>query len=50
MHRRDFVKSAAVAAFIVALGQKVTFATNSGRIPYRVLGNTGEKVSLLGIG
>src|SRR6202051_897319 len=50
MHRRDFVKSAAAAAFIVSLGQKVTFATRPGQIPYRVLGHTGEKVSLLGIG
>jgi uncharacterized protein len=50
MHRRDFVKSAAAAAFIVSLGQKVTFATDTGRIAYRVLGHTGENVSLLGIG
>src|SRR3984957_16425852 len=51
MHRRDFVKSGAAAAFIVSLGQKVTCGTtNSGRIPYRILGHTGEKVSLLGIG
>jgi len=50
MHRREFIKSAGAAAFIMSLGQKLTFATTPGQIPYRVLGHTGEKVSLLGIG
>jgi uncharacterized protein len=50
MQRREFIKSAAVAAFVMSLGQKTTFASPSGRIPYRVLGHTGEKVSLLGLG
>ena len=50
MQRREFIKSAAVAAFVMSLGQKTTFASTSGRIPYRVLGHTGEKVSLLGLG
>jgi predicted aldo/keto reductase-like oxidoreductase len=50
MHRREFIKAAAAAAFISALGQRLTFASTSGQIPYRILGHTGEKVSLLGIG
>jgi uncharacterized protein len=50
MHRREFIKSAAAAAFVMSLGQKSTFASTAGQIPYRTLGHTGEKVSLLGIG
>jgi uncharacterized protein len=50
MHRREFIKSAAAAAFVISLGQKSTFASTPGQIPYRILGHTGEKVSLLGIG
>ena len=34
----------------MSLGQKLTLANTPGQIPYRVLGHTGEKVSLLGIG
>jgi diketogulonate reductase-like aldo/keto reductase len=50
MHRREFIKAATAAAFFASLGQKLTFAESRGGIPYRVLGHTGEKVSLLGIG
>src|ERR1700730_8445204 len=50
MHRREFIRSTAAAAFIMSLGQKLTLANTPGQIPYRVLGHTGEKVSLLGIG
>jgi aryl-alcohol dehydrogenase-like predicted oxidoreductase len=50
MHRREFIKSAAVVAFVMSLGQKSTFASTPGQIPYRILGHTAEKVSLLGIG
>ena len=50
MHRREFIKSAAAATFVMSLGQKSTFASTAGQIPYRILGHTGEKVSLLGIG
>jgi uncharacterized protein len=50
MHRREFIKSAAAAAFVMSLGQKSTFASTAGQIPYRILGHTEEKVSLLGIG
>jgi predicted aldo/keto reductase-like oxidoreductase len=50
MHRREFIKSAAAAALVMSLGQKSTFASTPGQTPYRILGHTGEKVSLLGIG
>jgi aryl-alcohol dehydrogenase-like predicted oxidoreductase len=50
VHRREFIKAATAAAFLGSLGQKLTFGNTSGGMPYRVLGHTGEKVSLLGIG
>jgi predicted aldo/keto reductase-like oxidoreductase len=50
IHRRDFIKTAAAAAFVASLGQKLSFAAAPGAMPYRVLGHSGEKVSLLGIG
>jgi predicted aldo/keto reductase-like oxidoreductase len=50
MHRRQFLKAATAAAFYASLGQKLTFAADTGGMPYRTLGHTGEKVSLLGIG
>jgi aryl-alcohol dehydrogenase-like predicted oxidoreductase len=50
MHRREFIRAATAAAFYASLGQKLTFADHAGDMPYRVLGHTGEKVSLLGIG
>jgi predicted aldo/keto reductase-like oxidoreductase len=50
MHRREFIKTATAAAFIASLGKKLSFAADSGGMPYRVLGHTGAKVSLLGIG
>ncbi len=50
MHRRRFIKTAAAAALVASLGQRFTFAARSGDMPYRMLGRTGVKVSLLGIG
>ena len=50
MHRRDFIRAAAATAFITSLGQAPTFAASTGGIPYRTLGHTGRKVSLVGIG
>ena len=50
MHRRDFIRTAAAAAFVASLGKVRTFAATSGGIPYRTLGHTGRKVSLVGIG
>ena len=50
MHRREFIRTAAATAFITSLGQRLTFAAPPGDVPMRVLGHTGEKVSLVGIG
>ena len=50
MHRRDFIRAAAAGALIASLGEKMSFAATTGSMPYRVLGRTGEKVSLLGLG
>jgi predicted aldo/keto reductase-like oxidoreductase len=50
MQRREFIKAAAAAAFVASLGEKLTFAETTGGMPYRILGHTGEKVSLLGVG
>jgi aryl-alcohol dehydrogenase-like predicted oxidoreductase len=48
MDRRDFLKSASVAAGVVA-GEPLLHAS-SGAMLYRVLGRTGERVSALGLG
>ena len=49
MKRRDFLKTAAATAVISSFADKLTYAAE-GSIPYRTLGHTGEKVSLVGIG
>jgi len=49
MDRRDFLKSAAAATAATSLGAKLSGAAQKS-IPYRNLGRTGEKVSLVGIG
>jgi uncharacterized protein len=49
MDRRDFLKKAAAATVITSLGNKLSHA-KAGSFPYRTLGHTGEKVSLIGIG
>jgi predicted aldo/keto reductase-like oxidoreductase len=50
MHRREFIRAATAAAFFTSLGQRVGFAATPGDVPRRVLGHTGERVSMLGIG
>src|SRR6185437_4608310 len=50
MTRRDFVGLAAGTTVIACLSDKIDAASASGDIPYRTLGHTGEKVSLVGIG
>ena len=50
MDRRDFIRAASVAAFYASLGRSLTFAAESGGIPTRALGHTGEHISILGIG
>lgn len=52
--RREFVRLSAAAAAMLALGPRVRAAAPAveprGGIPYRTLGRTGEKVSLIGLG
>lgn len=48
MDRRDFLKKAAGTTALASLGSKLYGAADS--FPQRVLGHTGEKVSLIGIG
>ena len=51
MKRREFLKSAALAAFATAASGPVpAHAADNGQIPYRTLGRTGAKTSLVGIG
>jgi predicted aldo/keto reductase-like oxidoreductase len=50
MHRREFIRTAAASAIMASVGQKFAQAASPGEVPYRVLGHTGEKVSLVGIG
>jgi uncharacterized protein len=49
MDRRDFLKSAAVTTVVTSLGSKVSYGA-ADSFPHRVLGHTGEKVSLIGLG
>jgi len=49
MYRRDFLKQAAVATLATSLGPKLTQSADSS-VPYRTLGRSGEKVSLIGLG
>jgi predicted aldo/keto reductase-like oxidoreductase len=49
MDRRDFLKKAAATSVVTSLGTKMSRGA-AGAFPYRVLGHTGEKVSLLGLG
>jgi uncharacterized protein len=49
MDRRDFLKKMAVAGTVTSLADKLAHAANSA-VPYRTLGRTGEKVSMVGIG
>jgi predicted aldo/keto reductase-like oxidoreductase len=49
MYRRDFLKKAAATSIVTSLANKFSPAAASP-IPYRTLGHTGEKVSMVGIG
>jgi predicted aldo/keto reductase-like oxidoreductase len=51
--RRDFLRGAATAASAAALAEQVIAQTSSGSgsgIPTRILGRTGARVSIIGIG
>ncbi len=48
--RRDFLGLAAASIFLANAGQQTTPPESRNGIPYRTLGRTGEKVSLIGLG
>ena len=48
--RREFLAVAAVTAVTATWGKNMWGVETKGGIPYRTLGRTGEKVSLVGIG
>ena len=50
MERREFIKSAAGAAFASVVGVPQQAFAATGEIPRRTLGRTGAKVSIVGIG
>jgi uncharacterized protein len=49
MDRRDFLKKAAVTTVVTSLGSNLSYSV-ADSFPHRVLGHTGEKVSLIGLG
>jgi predicted aldo/keto reductase-like oxidoreductase len=49
MDRRRFIQAAAATAFTTSLHQRLAHASDQA-IPTRVLGRTGEKVSIVGLG
>lgn len=50
MKRRDFLKAAIAGAIIPAILRGRSAAESHGEMPYRTLGRTGEKISVLGLG
>ncbi len=50
MDRRRFLQTAAATTLMISLSKKVSHAAETGTIPTRVLGRTGEKVSMVGLG
>jgi len=49
--RRGFLGSSLAASFVMGLGMENSWAAeNRNGIPYRALGHTGEKVSIIGLG
>jgi uncharacterized protein len=49
MDRRDFLKTVAATTVASSLGSKYSGADDRS-VPYRTLGRTGERVSMVGIG
>ena len=53
MDRRKFIKAAAAASVATSLSDRVTLgsdSSSSGTLPFRTLGRSGEKVSIVGLG
>lgn len=50
MDRRKFLKAAAATTVMTSLSKNLSHATDTGSLPTRVLGRTGEKISMVGLG
>ncbi len=50
MDRRTFLQTAAATTLMSSLGKKLAHAANTNTVPTRVLGHTGEKISMVGLG
>src|SRR5487761_1789179 len=50
MKRREFLRTATATAVASVIAAKTGEAETKDGIPYRVLGHTGEKLSLVGVG
>ena len=50
MHRRRFLQTAAATALMTSLSRKFSDAAETATVPTRVLGRSGEKVSMVGLG
>jgi uncharacterized protein len=50
MDRRRFLQTAAATTLMTSLSKKLSHAAESGSVPRRELGRTGEKVSMVGLG
>jgi predicted aldo/keto reductase-like oxidoreductase len=50
MDRRKFIKTAAATTLMSSLGKKIAHAAKTSTVPTRVLGHTGEKISMVGLG
>jgi hypothetical protein len=48
--RREFLELAIAATVVAGVGQSSWAGETKGGMPYRILGRTGEKVSLVGLG
>ena len=48
--RREFLDVAIATAFVAGVGHSSWAVETKGGIPYRILGRTGEKVSIVGLG
>jgi aryl-alcohol dehydrogenase-like predicted oxidoreductase len=48
--RREFVKLAVATSVVVGAGPQIWAAEKKSDMPYRLLGRTGEKVSVIGLG
>jgi len=50
MDRRRFLQTAAVTTLMTSLSKKIAHAAETGSVPMRVLGRSGERVSIVGVG